>query len=202
MITLLYSVEEIAKLTELSAATIYRKLSMQEMKDYIIKKSGKRYLDELGLQALQKIITMNGNENDKSDNDDKNKNADKSENIKYSKVPEVAIDINDLLSAKNEIIDSLKNQLEQSQDQLTLLKNQLEIKDQQIATRDKHVENMQVLLKTEQEKSNSILSLPETIKEHDIELINTLQNVLEQRRDETPKHVEEKKGFFSKLFKK
>ena len=47
-----------------------------------------------------------------------------------------------------------------------------------------------------------MLSLPETIKEHDIELLNTLNQSLERQRAKTAAEQEtnRKKGIFQRLF--
>lgn len=187
---MLYDVKEIAKKSQLSEATIYRKLGLREMQMYIVKKAGKKYLDDLGLQALQQIITANINDND---NDDKNNKNEKNKDIEQSVNPEIAVSIDDLLSAKNELINNLKSQLEQTEGQLKLITGELTIKNTQIANRDRQLENMQVLLKDQ--KSPQLI---ESTEERDIRLVNRLLDTIEQRKNEVQAiNVEEKKGFFS-----
>lgn len=187
---MLYDVKEIAKKSQLSEATIYRKLGLREMQMYIVKKAGKKYLDDLGLQALQQIITANINDND---NDEKNNKNEKNKDIEQSVNPEIAVSIDDLLSAKNELINNLKSQLEQAEGQLKLITGELTIKNTQIANRDRQLENMQVLLKDQ--KSPQLI---ESTEERDIRLVNRLLDTIEQRKNEVQAiNVEEKKGFFS-----
>ena len=54
------------------------------------------------------------------------------------------------------------------------LKFQLAVKENQIQDIRKLFENTQVLFRQEQEKNKVILTLPETIKERDIEMVNSL----------------------------
>ena len=93
------------------------------------------------------------------------------------------------------MIDILKNNIE-------FLKEQLKVKDGQLYDINKLLENTQILFRQDQEKNKAILSLPETIKEHDIQLVNTLTETLEKQRAKVAAAVvnNKKKGVFERLF--
>ena len=93
------------------------------------------------------------------------------------------------------MIEILKNNIE-------FLKQQLNVKDGQLYDINKLLENTQILFRQDQEKNKAVLSLPETLKEHDIQLVNTLTQTLEKQRAKAAAEEEKlnKKGIFQRLF--
>lgn len=182
---MLYDVEQIADLTKVSSATIYRKIKLKEIEPFLVKKQGKTYVTEDGLCAIAKII---------------NANIDENEPVNYKNIEDFVsadtIAFDEFLLAKDEVINSLKEQLSLIKDQLEIKDQQLSRKDEQLSSKDKLLENMQVLLKQEKDNNEVILSLPERIKERDVELVNTLTEVLTKRKHDVEIKSQEKKGFF------
>ena len=110
--------------------------------------------------------------------------------LKYNQTAEEEVAATDVTQLKEDMIDILKNNIE-------FLKQQLNVKDGQLYDINKLLENTQVLFRQDQEKNKAILSLPETIKEHDIQLVNTLTQTLERQKIKAAAEEElhRKKGF-------
>ena len=117
--------------------------------------------------------------------------------LKYNQTAEEEVAATDVTQLKEDMIDILKNNIE-------FLKQQLNVKDGQLYDINKLLENTQVLFRQDQEKNKAILSLPETIKEHDIQLVNTLTQTLERQKIKAAAEEElhRKKGIFQRLFDK
>lgn len=115
--------------------------------------------------------------------------------LKYNQTAEEEVAATEVTQLKEDMIDILKNNIE-------FLKEQLTVKDGQLYDINKLLENTQVLFRQDQEKHKAILSLPETIKEHDIQLLNTLTETLERQRAKAAAEVilNRKKGILEKLF--
>jgi len=169
---MIYDAFKIAKQLNISKVTAYAKMKLPEIKPFIITHNGKSCVDEKGLEAIKLSLKYNQNAEAES---------------------EIAATVVTLL--KEDMIEILKNNVE-------FIKEQLIVKDGQLYNINKLLENTQVLFKQEQEKNKIVLSLPQTIKEHDIELVNTLNDSLERQRIKAAAEevLHRKKGIFEKLF--
>src|SRR5665647_270883 len=171
---MIYDAFKIAKHLNISKVTAYAKMKLPEIKPFLIFHNGKTCVDDKGLEAIKQTLKYNQNSEAES---------------------EVAATVVTLL--KEDMIEILKNNIE-------FIKEQLNVKDGQLYNINKLLENTQVLFKQEQEKNKVVLSLPETIKEHDIQLVNTLTQSLEKQRAITAAEEElrRKRGIFQRLFDK
>ena len=171
---MIYDAFKIAKHLNISKVTAYAKMKLPEIKPFLIAHNGKTCVDEKGLEAIKHSLKYN--------------QAAEAE-------AEVAVTVVNLL--KEDMIDILKNNIE-------FIKQQLTVKDGQLYDINKLLENTQVLFRQEQEKNKIVLSLPETIKEHDIQLVNTLTKDLERQRAKAVAEelLHRKKGIFQRLFDK
>jgi len=117
--------------------------------------------------------------------------------LKYNQTADDEVAATGITQLKEDMIDILKNNIE-------FLKEQLSVKDGQLYDINKLLENMQILFRQDQEKNKAILSLPETIKEHDIQLVNNLTQTLERQKIKAAAEEElhRKKGIFQRLFDK
>lgn len=178
---MLYDVEQAAIKLNVSKQSIYNKIKLKEFKDKVVKKAGKTFIDEDLLNLIKESLKSKGEvETDKEENQAKE---------------EVAADTTEFINLNKGFIGNLQEQIE-------FLKQQLSIKDQQIQKqndifqqelqeKNKLMENMQVLLKNEQEKPNDLLLLEEHFKEVDNKLME-FKEQMEQRKDN--------KSFFGRLF--
>ncbi len=178
---MLYNVTQIAKILNINKVTAFAKLKIDEVRPLVIKRDGKTFVNEKGLKAIKDSLNYNQNTVTKD---------------------EIAASTLEIDIIKEDIIDSLKTHIE-------FLKEQINVKDQQISSKDNQIqknnqlfENTQVLFKNEQEKNTTILTLPETIKEHDIELVNTLTTAMKKQKEAfLIEQMKRKKGIFSGIFK-
>lgn len=176
---MLYDATNIAKQLNISKVTVYAKLKLKEIKPLVINKYGKAYVDENGLESIKQSLKYNQS------------------TIAEGEVAATA----GIELLKDDMIETLKTNID-------FLKKQLNVKDEQLLCKDDHIkginqlfENTQVLFKQEQAKSITILALPEVIKEHDIELVETLTAALKRQKEEFLKEKHnQKKGFFNGLF--
>ncbi|MCB2295218.1 hypothetical protein LGK95_17175 [Clostridium algoriphilum] len=171
---MIYDAFKIAKHLKISKVTAYAKMKLPEITPFIISHNGKTCVDEKGLEAIKQSLKYNQNAEAESE------------------VAATAVTV-----IKEDMIEILKNNIE-------FIKQQLTVKDGQLYNINKLLENTQVLFKQEQEKNKMVLSLPETIKEHDIQLVNTLTQSLERQRAKTEAEeaLHKKKGLFKRLFYK
>jgi len=169
---MIYDAFKIAKNLNISKVTAYAKMKLPEIQPFLIAHNGKTCVDEKGLEAIKQSLKYNQNSEAES---------------------EVAVTVVNLL--KEDMIEILKNNIE-------FIKEQLIVKDGQLFNINKLLENTQVLFKQEQEKNKIVLSLPETIKEHDIQLINNLNDSLERQRAKTlaEEELHRKKGILQRIF--
>ncbi|MBZ9608829.1 hypothetical protein G9F73_013555 [Clostridium estertheticum] len=171
---MIYDAFKIAKHLNISKVTAYAKMKLPEVKPFLISHNGKTCVEEKGLDAIKQALKYNHSSEAES---------------------EVAVTVVNLL--KEDMIEILKSNIE-------FIKQQLSVKDGQLYDINKLLENTQVLFKQEQEKNKIVLSLPETIKEHDIQLVNNLTQSLERQRSKAvaDEILHRKKGIFQKLFDK
>lgn len=117
--------------------------------------------------------------------------------LKYNQTSEEEVAATEVAPLKEDMINILKNNIE-------FLQEQLKVKDSQLFDSNKLLENTQILFRKDQEKNKNILSLPETIKEHDIQLVNRLTETLERQKSKiaSEEYKTRKKGLFERLFDK
>lgn len=98
----------------------------------------------------------------------------------------------DLIEVKDNLINSLN-------EQVLFLRNQLGVKDIQLESKDKLLENMQILVKDSQRKQeNDIPMLEAHFEEMDEKIVN-IKREMDQRKENF--EVDGNKGFF-KFFKR
>lgn len=174
---MIYDAFKIAKNLNISKVTAYAKMKLPEVKPFLISHNGKTCVDEKGLEAIKQCLKYN--------------------QTAESEVAATVVASTVVTLLKEDMIEILKNDIE-------FIKQQLNVKDGQLYDINKLLENTQVLFKQEQEKNKIVLSFPETIKEHDIQLVNTLTQSLERQRDNAVAEeiLHRKKGIFQRLFNK
>lgn len=176
---MLYDATKIAKRLNTSKVTVYAKLKLEEIKPLVIIKNGKSYVDDNGLESIKQSLKYN-------------------QNNKGEEEAAVTVEI-ELL--KDDMIETLKTNIEFLIAQLNVKDEQLLSKDGQINGINQLFENTQVLFKQEQAKSKTFLALPEVIKEHDVELVETLTATLKKQKEIfLNTEQERKKGFFKGFF--
>jgi len=169
---MMYDALRISKKLNISKVTVYAKMKLPEIKAFLIFHNGKTCVDDEGLDAIKQSLKYNQTSE---------------EEVAATTASEVTL-------LKEDMIDILKNNIE-------FLKEQLIVKDGQLYDINKLLENTQILFRQDQEKNKAVLSLPETIKEHDIQLLNTLTQTLERQRAKVASEESQgKKGIFQRLF--
>jgi len=176
----MYDAIKISKQLKISTVTVYAKMKLPEIKAFLIFHNGKTCVDEEGLEAIKQCLKYNQTAEDE--------------------VAATATTANkEITLLKEDMIEILKNNI-------VFLKQQLNVKDGQLYDINKLLENTQILFRQDQEKNKSALALPEIIKEHDIELVNTLTKSLERQRAKAAAEEETyrkgKKGIFQRFFDK
>ena len=176
---MLYDANEISKELKISKVTAYAKLKLEQIKPLIISQNGKNFVDEIGLEAIKSSLKYN-------------------QNASENEVATTEIEV-----LKEDMIDNLKDTIEFLKQQLMIKDQQLQSKDEQLHKTNQLFENTQVLFKKEQENNVAILALPESIKEHDIKLINNLTEAMNRQKQVfMEEENNKKKGFFNNLFSK
>jgi aconitase B len=176
---MLYDVTKIAKKLNTSKVTVYAKLKLEEIKPLIIRKNGKAYVDDDGLESIKQSLKYN-----------------QSNTAEEESAATVEIEL-----LKDDMIETLKTNIGFLIAQLNIKDDQLLSKDGQIKGINQLFENTQILFKQEQEKSITFLALPEVIKEHDIELVETLTATMKKQKEIFLKEEQnQKKGFLKKIF--
>ena len=180
---MLRSVSEVSVLTGLSKVSIYNKIKLKEMEQYIVKNKGITYVSDEGIALIKEGLNL------------KDKDLNTLNNVKKSNEDEVAITIEnkDFEEFKLELKELNKEYLNSLKFENEFLKKQLDEKDKQIAELHKLIENSQILLKEEQKKSEAQLYLAEHFEDVDNKL-QDLREKMEQKRTE-------KVGLFKKIFK-
>lgn len=180
---MLRSVAEVSVLTGLSKVSIYNKIKLKEMEQYVVKNKGITYVSDEGITLIKEGLnlkedTLNSlNDSLKVDEDEI------AISIENKELEEFKVELKEL---NKDYLTSLKSENE-------VLKNQLYEKDKQIAELHKLIENSQILLKEEQKKSDKQLYLEEHFQDVDNRL-HDLREKMEQRKHD-------KKSFF-KIFSK
>lgn len=192
-----YTVSQAAKKLNVSRQTIYIKLNKLDLQDHIIIENNTKYITDKGLDIIRESITKQVDSKDDSYID--------------SKV-DVNNDVNlqdNLTSLNSDYINSLKEEIQYLREQLVY--------------RDKLLENMQVLLKGEQEnrklleeKNRDAAAAKEDPIDYIKEELETFKKAIEDNQErrfaeldakltqwrENFSKTNEPKGFFARLFKK
>lgn len=169
----MFTVEEVSKLLSVSKVTIYAKLKKHESK--VVVKQGKKYVTEELLSLIKQELNLKECLKDNL----------KVENDKEVINQEIATDRDDLINLNQDLINFLKQQLEE--------------KDIQLREKDKQIEelinlnkNNQVLLKQQQDKEINQKLLEDHFQEVDQKLMD-LRDRMEEK-----KNSKKFFGFFSK----
>ena len=179
---MLYTINEVSNLINLSKGTIYKRLKLKELEGHVSKRQGTIYIDEIGFSLISDRIIDNTN-------DLKNLN---NKEIMYNLDNDIVVDKEDL-SVETEYIDHLKSENKR-------LWSELQEKNLQLNAKDKLLENMQVLLK---DKPKQELFLQEQhFKNLDNKLIHAREKMQERKIEQEKKIEQGKKGFLNKIFRK
>lgn len=179
----MYTIKEISDLLQVSKVTLYKKLKLKEMEQYIVKRNSVTYVDSKGLEVLRGLLTL------KEEFTELNEEL---KEVKSEAEKEVAatVENEEFKGLTDDYINHLKGEN-------TKLWNQIEEKDKQIEellnrieSMSKLVENSQVLLR---EKAQDPLQLEERFE--------NIQSKLEEVKDKMNQRHEEKKGFWNRLKK-
>lgn len=164
---MLHDVDEISIKLNVSKVTIYNKLKLKELKAYIVKKQGKSFVDEDGFNLIKDSLNIKSSI----------KNSVKNDNVMNSANEEVAMDNEYLINLKDSLIDTLNSDIE-------FLRREIIAKNIQLESKDKLIENMQVLLKQEQdkEKQKELFALETHFKELDFKL-SEIKTEMQQRKN-------------------
>lgn len=170
---MLRSVAEVSVLTGLSKVSIYNKLKLKEMEQFIVKSKGITYIKEEGIALIEHGLNLK--------EDLKEANDEVAVSLDDKEFKEFKVEFKEL---NKDYITTLKGENE-------LLRKQLEEKDKQITELHKLIENSQVLLKAEQKKVDNQLYLSDHFDEVDSKL-QDLKEKMEHRRNN-------KSNFFGQL---
>ena len=166
---MLRSVAEVSILTGLSKVSIYNKIKLKEIEQYIVKNKGITYISDEGIALIKKGLNL---KEDTLNNLNNSLKADESEVAISIENKEFKLELKEL---NKDYLNSLKSENE-------VLKKQLEEKDKQIAELHKLIENSQILLKEEQKKTEQQIYLAEHFEEVDNKL-QDLREKMEQRKN-------------------
>ena len=158
----MFTVEEVSKLLSVSKVTIYAKLKKYESK--VVVKQGKKYVTEELLSLIKQELNL--------------KECLKVENNTGAINQEIATDRDDLINLNQDLINFLKQQLEE--------------KDKQIEELINLNKNNQILLKQQQDKEINQKLLEDHFQEVDQKLMD-LRDRMEEK-----KNSKKIFGFFSK----
>ena len=158
---MLYSVMEVSESLGLSKKSIYKKLKLKELQEYIIKKKGMLYIDEEGFSLIKD--SSKANIDDLKDF--------KKEDTTSTLDDEIASDT-DILNMNQDIFNLLKSQLEEKD---------LQLKDNGLQIHELHklMENSQILLK---EKPQDIKLLEEHFQDLDYKIMNIKERSIPQQK--------------------
>lgn len=166
----MFTVEEVSKLLSVSKVTIYAKLKKYESK--VVVKQGKKYVTEELLSLIKQELNL------KECLKDNLKDNLKVENNTGAINQEIATDRDDLINLNQDLINFLKQQLEE--------------KDKQIEELINLNKNNQILLKQQQDKEIN----QKLLEDHFLEVDQKLMDLRD--RMEEKKNSKKFFGFFSK----
>jgi len=174
---MLNSIKDISIALGVTKMTIYRKLKVKMLKSHIIVRQGVQYLDEEGLTLLTKML------NPSCENVNSNVKSDVTDDITNS---EIATDTQDYINSLKSEIEFLRSESREKNIQISDLNIRLS------SEQELH-KNTQILFK--QQQPQDIKLLEEHFNDLDNKLIDIKDKMLER------KDLNEKKSFFSKIFK-
>ena len=180
---MLRSVSEVSVLTGLSKVSIYNKIKLKEMEQYVVKNKGITYISDEGVSLIKEGLDLK---------EDTLKTLNDSFKINTNEIA-VSLQNKDFEEFKVELKELNKDYLNSLKSENEVLKKQLDEKDKQIAELHKLIENSQILLKEEQKKSEAQLYLAEHFEEVD--------NKLQDLREKMDKKRNDKKSFLKNIFK-
>lgn len=162
---MLYTVAEVAQLIGVSKVSIYNKLKLKELEEYIVKSKGITYITDDGLNLIKDGFNIiNEVESDLT-----------SSEISSDEVIEIEERGEDL-NFKDDYIKYLKEENGR-------LWSEIDEKNSQLNSKDKLLENMQVLIKQEQELKQ--LQWENHFKEVDIKLGEIKENMAKKKQKRT-----------------
>lgn len=131
---MLHTIAEVVKITGLSKVTIYKRIKLKEMQEYITKKQGKTAINDAGVNLIKESVKVNTKNNNKEEN---------KTDAKPQKHDTTAIN-EDLVKVSKSLLNRLTLDIEKQD-------AQLKEKDTQIQTLQTLLANSQVLLRQQQE---------------------------------------------------
>jgi hypothetical protein len=175
---MLYDVGQISDLTKVSKVTIYSKLKLKEIKQHIVTRQGKSYVDEEGFKLIKDSLNLTKNLNSSLNNDN--------DDIEVNQ--EISMDSDGLINLKEDLINTLKDEVE-------FLKQEIHEKNKQLENKDDLLKNMQILLGQEQQKpKQDLLQMEAHFKQLDDKLIQVREKMQERAAaDQQP--------WYKKIFK-
>lgn len=153
---MLRSVAEVSLLTGFSKVSIYNKLKLKEMEQYIVKNKGITYVTEDGVVLIKQGLNLKEDTLNPLNNSLKEDIEELATTMDNTYIEEFKVEFKEL---NKDYLNSLKKENE-------LLRMQLQEKDKQIAELHKLIENSQVLLKEEQQKHLHLLDKLEDPKDN------------------------------------
>ncbi len=170
---MLRSVAEVSVLTGLSKVSIYNKIKLKEIEQYVVKNKGITYISDEGVDLIKGALNLK--EYTLNHLNDILK-------VDESEVP-INIENKDIEEFKAELKELNKDYLSSLKSENELLKKQLDEKDKQIAELHKLIENNQILLKEEQKKADYQLYLSEHFEEVDNKLQDLREKMYQKKND-------------------
>ena len=175
---MIYTINEVSNLINLSKVSIYKKLKLKELQEHISKNRGVTYIDEEGFNLIRDSLKLN----DEIKTYLNNKELDKSRD------DEIATDAEDL-TLKIDYINFLKAENKR-------LWNELQDKNLQLNSKDRLFENMQVLLKDKPKQD--LLMFDQHFAHLDSKILDIKDKIQGKKEEKDQEH----KGFFRKIFNK
>lgn len=170
---MLRSVAEVSVLTGLSKVSIYNKIKLKEIEQYVVKNKGITYISDEGVDLIKGALNLKEYTLNHSNDILK---------VDESEVP-INIENKDIEEFKAELKELNKDYLSSLKSENELLKKQLDEKDKQIAELHKLIENNQILLKEEQKKADYQLYLSEHFEEVDNKLQDLREKMYQKKND-------------------
>lgn len=179
---MLYSVMEVSESIGLSKQSVYKKLKAKELQEHLTKNQGITYIDEDGFNLIREGLKAN---------------IEGLNDLNYEEVDntvneETATDTANL-SVNQDLLNLLKEQLNQKDLQLKTKDIQIDEKDNQIHDLHRLMENSQILLKDKPKQD--VLTVEEHFRE--------LDNKFEDFREKIVENKEQQhKSILNKIFGK
>jgi len=128
---MLYDVDQAASKLNVSKQSIYNKLKLKEYKEYIIRKSGKTYIDDDLLNLIKDNLKF--------------KSTIENEKMEKPAKQEDSTDTTDLLNLNKDLFNALMNQLKEQAKQLETKDVQIKDLNDRLAAEQELTKNRQVL---------------------------------------------------------